>query len=57
MVRGVLSFALRLVLIVCIWAFAWGMVEPRTQGARILRAALLVLCLLTVFGALRMAGV
>lgn len=57
MASEVLSFVLRVVLVACVWAFTWQVVEPRTQGLRIVRAALLVVGLLVVFGALRVAGI
>ena len=39
-------FVLRILLIATIWASVWRFVEPKTQLMRVLRAALLVLCLL-----------
>jgi hypothetical protein len=51
-----LYFVLRVSLVVLIWAFVWRFVEPRTQPLRILRAALLVLCLLAVLAVIRISG-
>ena len=49
-------FALRLLLTAAIFGFVWTLVKPRTQSMRILRAALLVLCLLVALVALRGTG-
>lgn len=56
MLRSVLFFALRFSLVVAIWAFLWQHLEPRTQLTRILRAALLVLCLLGVMAVVKLTG-
>jgi len=55
MVRDVLSFVLRIGLIVGLWGLVWSFVEPKTQAMRILRAALLVLALLGVWAMLSIA--
>ncbi|UCF43767.1 MAG: hypothetical protein JSV99_02225 [Planctomycetota bacterium] len=52
----ILLVALRLWIIIAVWAFVWKVVEPRTQKLRILRAALLLVCLLVVLAVLRIAG-
>jgi lipoprotein signal peptidase len=57
MVIGSISFILRITIIVAIWILIWRSIEPRTQSARILRAALLLLSLLTVLAVIRIAGV
>ncbi len=57
MPRDVVLFVLRLVLTLAVCGLVWTVVRPRTQSLRILRAALLVLCLLVVLAALRGAGV
>jgi hypothetical protein len=56
MIVDLCLFALRLLLTVAICAFVWTLVKPRTQSMRIVRAALLVLCLLGALVALRGAS-
>jgi len=56
MVKDVISFVLRIGLVVAFWGFVWSFVEPRTQLMRVLRAALLVLGLLGVWAVLTIAG-
>jgi hypothetical protein len=56
MPRHIVLFLLRLLLTLAIFGLVWTAVRPRTQSLRILRAALLVLCLLVVLAALRGAG-
>jgi len=56
MLRTIVLFALRLSLIVAIWACIWRYVEPKTQLMRVLRAALLVLCLLGIMAVVRLTG-
>jgi membrane protein DedA with SNARE-associated domain len=51
-----LSFVLRAILVVMLWFFVWRVVEPKTQLMRILRAVLLVLCLLGVLVVLKITG-
>jgi hypothetical protein len=53
---AIVSFVLRISLIVALWAFVWRFVEPKTQLMRILRAALLVLGLLAVLAVIRITG-
>ena len=53
MFEEIVSFVLRIGLMVAFWAFVWGLVKPRTQLLRILRAALLLLGFL---GILAFAG-
>jgi hypothetical protein len=57
MLGDIISFVLRIGLVVALWAFVWKYVEPRTQLMRILRAALLVFGLLGILAVLRIAGV
>ena len=57
MLGDILSFVLRIGLVVALWAFLWKYVEPRTQLLRILRAALLVFGLLGIWAVLKIAGV
>jgi hypothetical protein len=49
-------FILRLLLIAAVWVFVWRLVQPKTQAMRILRAALLILALLTVLAVTRVTG-
>ncbi len=57
MLADILLFVLRLLLTIAICGFVWSLVKPTTQSMRILRAALLVLCLLVAMSVLRGAGV
>ena len=56
MFRTIVLFALRSSLIVVIWAFIWRYLEPKTQLMRIMRAALLALCMLGVMAFLKLTG-
>ena len=56
MVREVISFILRIGLVVGLWGLVWSFVEAKTQMTRILRAALLVLGLLFVWAVLSITG-
>lgn len=56
MMRSIVFFILRLSLVVTIWAFIWRYLEPRTQLMRIMRAALLLLCLLGVMAVVKLTG-
>lgn len=56
MLRNILCFVLRIGLIAALWALIWRFVEPRTQLMRILRAALLLVCLLVMLAVLRITG-
>ncbi len=49
-------FLLRLAITVAVFGFVWTLVKPKTQLMRVVRAALLVLCLLVALMALRIAG-
>jgi hypothetical protein len=51
----VVQFFLRLLLIAAVCVFVWRLVEPKNRAMRILRAALLVLALLTVLAAIKIA--
>ncbi len=53
---NILLVVLRLWIVIAVWAFVWELVEPKTQRLRILRAALLLVCLLVVLTLLRVAG-
>ena len=56
MFRSIVFFALRLSLVATTVAFAWRLVEPKTQLMRIVRAALLVLSLLAVLAVVKVTG-
>ena len=56
MIRDIIFFVLRILLIIAIWAFVWKLIEPKTQLMRIFRAALLVLGLLVVLSILKITG-
>lgn len=56
MFTNIISFILRISLIVVLWAFVWRLIQPRTQLMRILRAAVLLLCLLGILFILRNTG-
>ncbi len=53
---SIISLILRILFVVVLWAYIWRLVEPRTQVMRILRAGLLLLCLLGTLALLRIAG-
>ena len=57
MVAASLAFVLRMAIIAAVWMFVWRLVKPRTQGLRIVRAALLVFILLIVLATLRATGI
>jgi len=56
MLANIISFVLRIGLILAIWTFVWRAIEPQTQSARILRATLLLLSMLTVLAMIRITG-
>ena len=56
MLGDIISFILRILLVVALWLFVWRFVEPRTQLMRVFRATLLVLFLLAVLVVLRVSG-
>ena len=56
MLGDIISFILRIVLIVALWLFVWRFIEPRTQLMRVFRATLLVIFLLAVLVVLRVSG-
>jgi len=56
MVASTVSFVLRALLVMMLWIFVWRFVEPKTQFMRIVRATLLVLCLLGVLVVLKITG-
>ncbi len=52
----VVSFILRIGLVVALGGFVWSLVKPRTRLMRVVRAALLVVGLLGVLAVLRVVG-
>jgi len=56
MVREIISFIMRMGLVIGLWGLIWSVAEPKTQSMRILRAALLVLSLLGVWALLSLTG-
>ncbi|MDH7599597.1 MAG: hypothetical protein QHH07_08215 [Sedimentisphaerales bacterium] len=56
MATDLAKFILRGSLVVVVWVMVWGLVRPASPGLRVVRAALLVACLLVVLLALRFAG-
>ena len=56
MFKTIVFFALRFSLVIAIWAFIWRYLEPKTQLMRILRAALLVLCMLGAMAVVKSMG-
>ena len=56
MVADVIFFALRVLLVAALWAFVWQLIEPKTPLMRIMRAALLVLCLFAILSLIRFTG-
>ena len=57
MFEEVVSFVLRISLVVTICLFVWRYVKPRTQLMRVFRAAILVLALLGILVVLRVTGI
>ena len=57
MVSDVVLFVLRLLLAAAMFAFVWTLIRPKSQSMRILRAAVLVVCLLAVLAIVRGVGV
>jgi len=57
MKSDLLSFILKLGLVVVISAFIWRLFEPKTQRARIFRAALLALALLVTLAVVQSIGI
>jgi hypothetical protein len=53
---NVLSFFVRIILILALWAFIWGFLKPRTQIMRVLRAALILLGMLAILAVVRFTG-
>lgn len=57
MTGDIISFVLRITLVVILCSYVWRFVEPKTQLMRVLRAALLVLTLLGILFILKITGV
>jgi multisubunit Na+/H+ antiporter MnhF subunit len=56
MAGDIISFVLRITLVVTLCSYVWRFVKPNTQLMRVLRAALLVLTLLGILVVLRVTG-
>ena len=56
MIEEVVSFVLRISLVVTICLFVWRYVKPRTQLIRVFRAAILVIVLFAILVLLRVMG-
>ena len=56
MIEEVVSFVLRISLVVTLCLFVWRYVKPRTQIMRVFRAAILVIVLFAVLILLRVAS-
>jgi hypothetical protein len=56
MLGSTADFFLRMIFIAALWGFIWRVVEPKTWSLRILRAALLLLCLTATLAVLRITG-
>jgi hypothetical protein len=57
MLIDLVLFVLRLAVTAAICVFVWTAIPPRTQPLRIMRAAVLVCCLLVVLLVLRSASI
>jgi uncharacterized membrane protein len=56
MIVDIALFVLRLLLTAAICGFVWTTIKPTTRSMRILRAGILVVCLLVVLAAVRAAS-
>lgn len=56
MFRSTTDFVLRIIFIAALWVLIWRVVEPKTWRLRILRAALLLLCLTAILAVLKITG-
>lgn len=56
MAGSIITFVLRLALIVAVWVFFWQLVQPRTQLMRIFRAALVLTALLVILALMKITG-
>jgi len=56
MIADIVLFVLRLLLTAAIFGFVWTVMKPTTRSMRIVRAAVLVLCLLGVLAVMRVAA-
>ncbi len=57
MAGGIISFVLRITLVVMLCTYVWRFIKPRTQLMRVFRAAILVLTLLGILVILRVTGI
>ena len=53
---GVVSFLLRICLVVAFCVWVWRFFEPKSQSTRILRAAFLLLGLLVILAVVRLSS-
>ena len=56
MIADIVLFFLRMLLTAAIFGFVWTVMKPTTRSMRIVRAAVLVLCLLAVLAVIRATG-
>jgi hypothetical protein len=56
MLTNIISFFIRMILIAALCVFIWGLIEPKTQLARVFRAALLMLGMLAILAVVRFTG-
>ena len=56
MLGSTADFFLRMIFIAALWGLIWQIIEPKTWRLRILRAALLLLCLTAILAVLRITG-
>jgi len=56
MIADIVLFFLRLLLSAAVFGFVWTVMKPTTRSMRIVRAAVLVLCLLAVLAVMRVTG-
>jgi hypothetical protein len=56
MIEEVVSFVLRISLVVTLCLFVWRYVKPRTQLMRVFRAAILVIVLFAIMVLLKVTG-
>jgi hypothetical protein len=57
MISDAFLFILRLLLTAALCGFVWTLIKPRTRSMRVVRALVLVLCLLLALAAIRRVGI